>query len=76
LQLLKSLVKSRQEPEQLVSPAWHETTHALAEQTWPATHTIPQPLQLLKSLVVSRQVPEQLVSPVWQASAQLLPEHT
>jgi hypothetical protein len=54
---------SRQTPEQLVSPALHETWHTPAEQTCPLTHARPQAPQWLLSVCVSRQTPEQSVVP-------------
>ena len=60
-QLLLSVVRSRQPPEQLVVPERHDTAHAPAEQSWPDGHTTPHAPQLLLSVFRSRQVPEQSV---------------
>ena len=45
-QLARSLVTSRHDPEQLVSPAPHDVTHAAPEHTWPAGHALPHAPQL------------------------------
>ncbi len=70
-QLLLSLARSRQTPEQLVVPAVHETVHALLEHTWPAGQARPQAPQLALSVVRSRQMPEQLVVPDAQETVQV-----
>ena len=58
-QLERSLVRSRQTPEQLVVPDPQETVHVPAEHTWPDGHMRPQAPQLRRSVASSRQVPEQ-----------------
>jgi len=56
----RSLVRSRQTPEQFVRPVAQVSVHEPAEQIWPAAQTVPQPPQLSRSVMRLMQVPEQL----------------
>ena len=57
-----SVVVSAQLPLQFVGVgAWQEVTHAPPEQSWFATHGMPQPPQLALSLCVLTQAPPQSV---------------
>jgi len=60
-QLLGSLARSRQTPEQLTVGDAQVAEHMPPEQICPDAHITPQPPQLLLSVAVARQVPEQLV---------------
>jgi len=56
-QLARSLVRSRQLPEQLVSPPPHAVTQSPAAQLWPAEHAVPQAPQLRGSVPSDEQAP-------------------
>ena len=71
-----SLPRSRHTPEQLVSPALHDTTHALATHTVPDAQVRPQAPQLFVSVVRSRHTPEQLVCPEPQVVTQVPAEQS
>jgi hypothetical protein len=73
-QLLRSLVRFWQIPEQLVRPEGQ--VHLLLAQIMPPVHLVPQVPQLLGSLVVSTQEPEQAVCPVGQLNTQRLFEQS
>ena len=49
-----------------VVPVAHVSAHVPFEQTWPATHTVPQAPQFSGSLVVAEQTPLQSVWPLGQ----------
>ena len=75
-QLLLSLVRSRQTPEQFESPLLHDTAHTPDEHTCPAMQALPQRPQFCRSVWMFWQAPEQLVKPVAHETAQLPEEHT
>ncbi len=75
-QLLLSVSRSRQTPEQFVVPDTQVTVHTPAEQTWPDEHARPQAPQFAVSLVRSRHTPEQFVVPDTQLTVQTPAEHT
>jgi hypothetical protein len=58
-QLLLSVWRSRQTPEQLVVPATHETEHVPAEHTCPEAQVRPHAPQFKRSVWRSRHVPVQ-----------------
>ena len=60
-QLVRSISRSRQVPEQLVWPAAQVVTQAPAEHTWPAAQARPHTPQLLLSLPRVTHAPPQLV---------------
>ena len=62
-QLLLSVERLTQVPEQLANPAWQLKAQALLEQTCPLGQAIPHPPQLLRSLVVLTHCPAQLTRP-------------
>jgi hypothetical protein len=75
-QLLLSVVRSRQTPEQLVVPAPHETVHMPREQIWPEGQPRPQAPQLALSVWRSRQTPVQLLVPAPHDTVHTPAEHT
>jgi hypothetical protein len=73
-QLLRLIWRSKQIPEQSVSPDGQ--THLLEAQIIPPVHLVPHFPQLLMSLVVSTQEPEQAVCPVGQLKTHVPPEQS
>ncbi len=75
-QLLLSVSRSRQTPEQFMVPAPQVTEHTPEEHTWPDAHPTPQAPQLLLSVWRSLHTPEQLVVPAVHDTAQAREEQT
>jgi hypothetical protein len=74
--LFPSLVRSRQVPEQLLSPPPQLVVHAPLAQIWPPAQVTPQAPQLFRSFCVSTQALLQLVPPLAQSSTQAPVRHT
>jgi hypothetical protein len=70
-QLLKSVVRSRQELLQFVRVPGQTWVQVPATQLWPAGHTVPQALQLLASVWRLMQMPLQAVCPLGQEPEKL-----
>ena len=72
----RSVLRSRQEPPQLVRPARQDTWQTPTEQTVPDGQATPQAPQLLMSVCRSRQTPEQVLCPALHDTVHAPDEHT
>jgi hypothetical protein len=75
-QSARSEEKSRQEPEQSLSPAWQLVAQTPAEHTSPEAQALAHVPQWAGSADRFRQEPSQSVRPFWHESTQPLAEQT